>query len=688
MNKSLFDFDKEDAKIRHKKLVEQIRHHDRKYYAEDEPEISDAQYDKLRIELEKLEKQYPELITKESPTQKVGITPTNAFKKVKHSVPMLSLSNLFEDEDVNDFIERIRRFLNLSETENIEIVAEPKIDGLSCSLRYENGKLVMAATRGDGTEGEDITDNVKTIYDIPHKLLNNPPKILEVRGEIYMRRDDFAALNKHQEEKGQKIFANPRNAAAGSVRQLDSKITAKRPLKFFAYALGEHSEIISKTQWGIREKLEKYGFKKTEPAYLCSNIDEIIKTYHHILQSRAELPFEIDGVVYKVNRLDWQERLGFVARSPRWATAHKFPAEQAVTILNDIKIQVGRTGTLTPVAELEPITVGGVVVSRATLHNEDEIKRKDIRVSDHVVIQRAGDVIPQIVSVIMEKRKSDAKEFIFPDHCPDCGSLAIREKGEAARRCTGGLICKEQAVLRLIHFVSRDAFNIEGLGDKIIRSFWEEGIIKSPEDIFKIEEKIKSGQLNLKDREGWGELSQNNLIESINSRRKIPLDKFIYALGIRQIGQATSKLLAANYHDIDNFVLTMKNKDEEYEKLIEIDGIGVSMADDIFGFFAEPHNLKIIENLKKELEIIPYQAIDTGNSKIAGKTIVFTGNISISRSEAKAQAEKLGAKVAGSVSKKTDYVVAGEGSGSKLKKARELGVTVLNEEEWKDLSSP
>ncbi len=686
---------------RHDMLVNEIRRHDALYHADDNPEISDADYDALRRELEKLEADYPELITPDSPSQKVGAAPAAAFKKVRHAMPMLSLGNAFEDQDVTDFIERVRKFLGLKEDEPVAVVAEPKIDGLSCSLRYEKGKLVLAATRGDGQEGEDITANARTIRDVP-KEIAGAPDVLEVRGEIYMRRDDFQALNERQAAAGGQIFANPRNGAAGSVRQLDSSITASRPLRFFGYALGEASAPLADSQKGIRDRLKAFGFAEAEPWTLCRSVDDMLAYYDDIMTRRPDLAYEIDGVVYKVNRLDWQGRLGFVSRSPRWAIAHKFPAQQAVTILNDIVIQVGRTGTLTPVAELEPITVGGVVVSRATLHNEDEIERKGVRVGDHVIVQRAGDVIPQIVGFLPEKRKGHPRKFVMPDHCPVCGSLAIREEGEVARRCTGGLVCGAQAVERLRHFVSRDAFDIEGLGEKIIREFWEDGLIKTPGDIFRLEEKDKGSLTPLRAREGWGDKSARKLFDAIEARRIIALDRFIYALGIRQIGQATARRLAGGYGSLDALTAAMEqaaldprfgHEDRKisaphgaYDDLLNIEDVGPSVADDLIAFFAEPNNRDVLSDLKSLLTIEDFIAPQVQDSPVAGKTIVFTGTMTImTRAEAKARAESLGAKVAGSVSAKTDYVVAGEDAGSKLKKAGELGVTVLTEQEWIDL---
>ncbi len=706
--KAIANLSPADARARHEELAAEIRRHDKLYYAKDAPEISDADYDALRQELETLEAAYPDLITPDSPTQTVGAAPAAAFKKVRHAMPMLSLGNAFEPEDVTDFIARVRRFLGLSETEEIAVVAEPKIDGLSCSLRYEKGNLVLAATRGDGQEGEDITANVRTIRDVP-KAIKGAPDVLEVRGEIYMRRDDFMALNERQAAAGGQIFANPRNGAAGSVRQLDSSITAARPLRFFGYALGEASASLADSQKGIRDRLKAIGFVEAEPWRLCHSVEEMLAYYDEVMKLRPDLPYEIDGVVYKVNRIDWQERLGFVSRSPRWAVAHKFPAQQAVTVLNAITIQVGRTGTLTPVAELEPITVGGVVVSRATLHNEDEIARKDARVGDHVIVQRAGDVIPQIVGVVMEKRKPDAEPYPFPAECPICRSLAVREEGEVARRCTGGLICGAQAVERLRHFVSRDAFDIEGLGEKIIREFWDEGYIKTPGDIFRLEEQDKGSLTPLRAREGWGEKSARKLFDAIEARRTIALDRFIYALGIRQIGQATAKRLAAAYGSLDHLMESMEQaaldpgfrRDDDlletvtpakagiqgaWDDLLNVEDVGPSVAEDLVAFFAEPNNQNVLADLKKLLTIEDYVAPKVKNSAVAGKTVVFTGTLTtMTRPEAKARAEALGAKVAGSVSAKTHYVVAGEDAGSKLKKAEELGVTVLTEEEWLDL---
>lgn len=673
-------FESQSIKDRYKKLVADIRRHLDLYHTHGSPEITDAEFDKLWAEFLEIEKKYPEFIAKDSPSQTVGAKVADGFKTIRHAMPMLSLANAFEESDVTDFITRIKKFLNLSE--DIAIVAEPKIDGLSCSIRYEHGQLKYAVTRGDGAEGEDITDNVKTIRDIPH-VIDNAPDILEVRGEIYMRKDEFLALNKAQEAKGEKIFANPRNAAAGSVRQLDSTITATRPLRFFGYALGETSSPIADTQDGIRRKLKSFGFAQAIPQAVCQSATDLMAYYKQVEMERADLPYDIDGVVYKVDRLDYQERLGFVARAPRWAVAHKFPAERAVTIIKEIVIQVGRTGALTPVAELEPVNVGGVIVSRATLHNEDEIMRKDIRVGDHVVIQRAGDVIPQVVEVLVEKRLADSEPFHFPSHCPACGSHAVREEGEVARHCTGGLICPAQAVERLKHFVSRLAFDIEGLGAKIIEEFYAEGLIKNPADIFTLEARDKVSLTPLRTRQGWGDLSVKNLWASINKRSTIGLERFIYALGIRQVGESTAKRLAGHFENVSTLL-----KGSDIETLTSIENIGESIAVDVIEFFAEPHNCDIIDALLKEIVITDYKPPEAVNSPVAGKTVVFTGSlIKMTRAEAKSRAETLGAKVAGSVSAKTDYVVSGDDAGSKLTKARELGVSILSEDEWLALIS-
>ena len=683
-------FEDDAVKERYQFLVQEIARHDVSYHQNDAPTISDADYDDLRRELNALAREYPDLAKRYGTAQNVGAAPSKGFKTITHSVPMLSLGNAFSDEDVTGFVERIRKFLNISENETVEIVTEPKIDGLSCSLTYRNGELVQAATRGDGYTGEDITANVRTIIDVPQKLQGNVPEHLEVRGEIYMRRDDFQKLNMAQLASNDKVFANPRNAAAGSVRQLDSTITATRPLRFFGYALGTSSEKFADTQDGIRRRLGELGFAQATPQDVCADVAEIVAYFKHVEEIRADMPYDIDGVVYKVNRLDYQERLGFVARAPRWAIAHKFPAEKAITIIRDIIIQVGRTGALTPVAELEPITVGGVVVSRATLHNEDEIIRKDIRVGDHVVIQRAGDVIPQVVSVDTTKRPAQSAAFKFPDTCPICGSHAVREEGEVVRRCTGGLICAAQAVERLKHFVSRNAFDMEGLGSKIIEEFFAEGLVKTPADIFTLESRDKTSLTPLRNRGGWGDLSVKNLFASIDARRRLALNRFIYALGIRQVGEQTAKRLASHYLTYEqwqsNMVAAVDTSSAAYQELLSIEDIGAGVAADVIAFFAEPHNLDILKNLVTHIEAENFIPPQTTNSAVAGKTVVFTGTlVRMTRAEAKAKAEMLGAKVAGSVSAKTDYVVAGDDAGSKLTKARELGVNVITEDAWLQL---
>lgn len=669
------------------KLAQQIAYHDILYHQKDNPEVSDADYDLLRQRYKKLRNEFPLLVPENDPEKTVGAAPASGFSKVAHAVPMLSLNNAFSDEDATDFTDRIRRFLQLPDGEVLEFMAEPKIDGLSASLRYEKGVLIQAATRGDGTTGENITANIHTIQNVPQELHAPFPDILEIRGEIFLNRDDFLKLNEKRAAAGEALFANPRNAAAGSVRQLDSNITASRPLKFFGYALGEISGELPPTQADLRKHIKHWGFDLNEPAQLCNTTEEILNYYRMIESKRHALPFDIDGVVYKLNRRDWQERLGFISRAPRWAIAHKFAAEQAETKLNRIFIQVGRTGALTPVADLEPVTVGGVVVSRATLHNQDEIERKDIREGDIVRIQRAGDVIPQVIGVDLAQRPKNSKVFQFPTHCPECGSLAVREEGMAVTRCTGGLICPAQAIERLRHFTSRLAFNIEGLGDQRIEELWRDKIIQTPADIFKLNEHRKV----LTEREGWGERSVTKLLDAIEARREISFDRFIYALGIRQVGEATAKLLARHYKNLsswqDAMTKAQNEQSESWAALNNIDQIGELMARDIVDFFKEPHNLEIIAALEKEITIPDYVTAQLGNSPLSGKTIVFTGTLlKMGRSEAKAKAESLGAHVAGSVSAKTDYVVVGEDAGSKAKKAAELGVKILSEDEWLELA--
>ncbi|HYD30311.1 MAG TPA: NAD-dependent DNA ligase LigA [Azospirillaceae bacterium] len=684
------DLTSEQAMTELANLAAEIRRHDEAYYQKDQPVVSDAEYDALRQRNEAIEARFPELKRSDSPSERVGVAPAAGFRKVRHAVPMLSLGNAFAAEDVAEFAARVRRFLGLADDVTVEFVAEPKVDGLSCSLRYKNGRLVMAATRGDGSEGEDVTANIRTIADIPRQLPDPCPAVLEVRGEVYMTRSEFLALNTRRAEKGEQLFANPRNAAAGSLRQLDSSITAERPLCFFGYSWGETSESLGATQWEIRQRLKDWGFRLNKPAEKCSGVEALLRYYARIQQERARLDFDIDGVVYKVNDLKLQERLGFVSRAPRWAIAHKFPAEQAQTRLKAITIQVGRTGALTPVAELEPVTVGGVVVSRATLHNEDEITRKDVRVGDLVVVQRAGDVIPQVVVVVPEQRPAVSEPYVFPDHCPECGSLAVREEGEVVRRCTGGLICPAQARERLRHFVSRDAFDIEGLGWKIIEEFWNDGLVRSPADIFDLAEKDRVSLTPLRNREGWGSKSAQNLFAAIDARRTIPLDRFIFALGIRQVGQATAKLLARNYRSLahwrESMIAAADRESDAWRDLTSIEGIGPAVAGDVVDFFAEPHNLDVLAELARRVTVTDVEPPKVGASKVAGKTVVFTGTLeTMTRNEAKARAESLGAKVAGSVSARTDYVVAGADAGSKLAKARDLGVVVLTEQEWAEL---
>lgn len=682
------DLTEEEAATELAALAASIAHHDTLYHQQDAPEISDAAYDELRKRHAAIETRFPELIAADSPSFKIGAAPAAGFRKVRHAVPMLSLANAFTAEDAAEFLARIRRFLGLGSDAAVALVAEPKIDGLSCSLRYENGLLVQAATRGDGTEGEDVTENVRTIASVPQRLQGNPPAVLEVRGEVYMDKRDFAALNERRAAAGEDLFANPRNAAAGSLRQLDPAITRERPLRFFGYAWGEVTTPLAATQWQARHALAAFGFTLNEPAVRLDSLDALLAYYARIENERPHLPFDIDGVVYKVDDLALQERLGFVSRAPRWAIAHKFAAEKARTMLNDILIQVGRTGALTPVAVLEPVTVGGVVVSRATLHNEDEITRKDVRIGDTVLVQRAGDVIPQVLGPVDTDRPNRGKPYQFPTHCPECGSLALREEGGAVKRCTGGLICPAQAVERLRHFINRNAFDIEGLGEETIREFFAEAWVKQPADLFTLE--ARGVRTLLLARPGWKEKSVTNLFNAIEARRTIPLDRFIFALGIRQIGEATAKLLARRYHSIHALRAAMAEAQVHgsaaYGELLGIEQIGESTADDLLAFFAEPHNQAALDALLGQVTVTDIEAPTAGDSPVAGKTVVFTGTLeTMTRQEAKARAETLGAKVAGSVSAKTDYLVAGADAGSKLGRAREAGVTVLTEAEWRTL---
>lgn len=686
-----------DAAKEHAALAEEIRGHDRRYYQDDAPTVSDAEYDDLRKRLNALEAAFPDLVTADSPSQQVGAAPSEAFAKVRHAVPMLSLGNAFADEDVAEFVARVRRFLQIKPEDELRITAEPKIDGLSASLLYENGVFVRGATRGDGAVGEDVTQNLRTIDDIPEKLKGaDVPERIEVRGEVYMSHADFRAMNERQVEAGKPVFANPRNAAAGSLRQLDPKVTAERPIRFFAYAWGEASAVPADTQSGMVANLGRWGFRTNPLMKVFSSAEELVAHYKAIEAQRATLGYDIDGVVYKVDRLDLQRRLGFVSRSPRWAIAHKFPAEQATTELIDIDIQVGRTGALTPVAKLKPVTVGGVVVQNATLHNEDEISRKDVRVGDTVVVQRAGDVIPQIVAVVAEKRPAGAKPFEFPHVCPACGSHAVREEGEAVRRCTGGLICRAQAVERLRHFVSRGAMDIEGLGEKQIEAFYEWGEIREPADIFTLERREgREGNLTaLRNREGWGETSVKNLYAAIEAARTQTVDRLLYGLGIRHIGEVNAKRLMRHFPTIEALRGTARSAtppdpavrgdkgDEAWREIVDIEGIGSIVAKALVEFFKEPRNDPPLDALLAEVRPAGMEK-RASNSPVSGLTVVFTGSLErMTRDEAKAMAERLGAKTSGSVSKKTDIVVAGPGAGSKLDKAKEFGIEILSEDEW------
>ena len=680
------DLTLEEARTELEFLAKEIKSHDHKYYQEDNPCISDSQYDLLRSQNSLIEKRFPELVREDSPSTTVGSTVSSGFRKILHAQPMLSLSNAFSGEDVEAFIKRIKRFLGLGINDDIEIVAEPKIDGLSISLRYEAGHLMHAATRGDGIHGEDVTQNIKTLT--PHKVpafLNNAPKVLEVRGEIFMGKADFLALNLKHEGEGKKIFSNPRNAAAGSLRQLDSAITATRPLKFFAYALGETSEAVDVTQYKVLDRFRAWKFEVNPLSCVCTKFSDVIAVHDDIGKKRASLDYDIDGMVYKVNCLNLQERLGYISRAPRWAIAHKFPAAQAQTVVQSIKIQVGRTGTLTPVAELAPINVGGVMVSRASLHNDDEIKRLDIREGDTVIIQRAGDVIPQVIEVVQTNRPEVSYAFRFPRTCPECSSRVVREPGETAWRCSGGLICRAQAIERLYHFCSRDAFDIEGFGIKHVREFYDRGLISSPVDIFLLK------QERLIELEGWGSKSANNLIGAIKKRQTIPLARFIYSLGIRHVGKSTSKLLSKHFGSFQNWQIAMQeiitgSVLEETNSLLELDGIGDAVLGSLVDFFAEQNNCSILDSLVNIITIEREDVIQRSETLISGKKLVFTGALeTMGRNEAKERAERLGASVINSVSRNTDFVVSGGNAGAKERRAKELGVAILSEREWLEL---
>jgi DNA ligase (NAD+) len=710
-DKSPAQLSEEEAKRELARLAHDIAEHDRRYYQEDAPSISDAEYDALRRRNDEIEKRFPELIRHDSPSQRVGAKPAERFEKVRHARPMLSLDNAFTEEDVRDFVTRVRRFLALAPDEEVVLVAEPKIDGLSSSLRYEQGELVLAATRGDGAVGENVTANVRTIADVPKKFRGrDAPDVFEVRGEVYMSHADFAAMNRRQEESGDKIFANPRNAAAGSLRQLDAGVTARRPLRFFAYHWGETSELPGMTHWDGLQALKRWGFPVNPLTRRCRTVEEALAFYQEVQHQRADLGYDIDGVVYKVDRLDLQNRLGFVSRSPRWAIAHKFPAEQAESVVERIGIYVGRTGALTPVAHIKPVTVGGVVVQNVSMHNEDEVARKDVRVGDTVVVQRAGDVIPQLVRVVEERRPKGTKPYKMPEICPVCGSHAVREinpktgEPEAARRCVNTLACPAQVVERLYHFVSRYAFDIEGLGGEFIQLLHEAGLVKEPADLFTLKDKPDAFHAVLSrhfagisernaEKRGKTETSKkgkdkkeyllgNKLLAAIEARRTISLDRFILSLSIPHVGETTAKLLARNFHSASAFLASMESEHAEAD-LDAIEGIGDVMARAIKSFFDDDHTRGAIRALLAHIEVTDVAANANTGSAVAGKTVVFTGTLEkMSRNEAKARAESLGAKVAGSVSKKTDLVVAGPGAGSKLKTAQEFGVKIISEDEW------
>jgi DNA ligase (NAD+) len=690
------------ARVELKRLALEIESHDKSYYQQDAPKISDAEYDALRQRFNAIEARFPELVTSDSPSQKVGAQPSGRFAKVRHAVPMLSLDNAFAEADVVDFVARIRRFLKLGDGDGIAFSAEPKIDGLSMSLRYEGGELVTAATRGDGAVGEDVTANIRTLEDVPKKLKGrNVPAICEVRGEVYMTKQAFLALNERQKAAGDTVFANPRNSAAGSLRQKDSRITASRPLGFFAYSWGEMSDMPEATQSGMIKWFERCGFSTNPLTKLCNSVEQLLAFHREIETRRSHLDYDIDGVVYKVDRIDWQERLGFVSRTPRWAIAHKFPAERAMTVLRDIEIQVGRTGSFTPVGKLEPVGVGGVIVQNVTLHNEDYIRGigghgeelregRDIRIGDTVIVQRAGDVIPQVVDVVLDKRPRNARPYQFPKRCPcPLHTDVVREEtaaGEegARARCTGEFACPYQKIEHLKLFASRRAFDIDGLGEKQIEFFFESGWVKEPADIFTLE--ARNPKLRLEQIEGYGQTSVRNLFESIRRRREIPLERFIYALGMRHVGETTALALARGYGSWQAFhdacLRIAKGDEEAMAEMDALDQIGETVIASIKAYFGESHNRGIVERLTKQVAILDTER-PKSNSAIAGKTVVFTGALEkMTRDEAKARAERLGAKVSGSVSKKTDYVVAGPGAGSKLTEAKKHGVAVLTEDEW------
>jgi len=674
---SLKEITEAEAANRLMRLAKEIARHDKLYHDQDAPQISDADYDALVRENRELEARFPQLVRADSPSKRLGAAPTSTLAKVAHARPMLSLDNAFSAEEVREFVARVRRFLSLSESEPVPVTAEPKIDGLSCSLRYERGRLVLAATRGDGTTGEDVTANVRTIRDIPQSIVG-APEVLEVRGEVYMTKADFEGLNERQEATGGKIFANPRNAAAGSLRQKDPTVTAARPLHFLAHGWGDVSEPLGQLQLLAMKKLQSFGFPVSDLLVRCETVDEALDHYARIEAERADLPYDIDGVVYKVGRLDWQDRLGFVGRAPRWAIAHKFPAEKAETTLEAIDIQVGRTGKLTPVGRLKPVGVGGVIVANVTLHNRDEIARLGLRIGDRVRIQRAGDVIPQVVENLTREQKRTP--YVFPDHCPDCGSEAVSEEGEVDIRCTGGLICPAQRFERLRHFVSRGALDIEGLGEKSIGEFIELGWLQSPADIFR----LRNHREELLGREGWKEKSVENLLAAIEAKREPDPARFLFGLGIRHVGIVTAKDLLKCFGTVEELRRAAQSEGGE-EELSSVQGVGPVVAEALVDFFHEAHNREALDDLLSEVRPKPFVS-DAKQTEWTGKTIVFTGSLeTMSRDEAKAQAERLGARAAGSVSAKTDLVVAGPGAGSKLKKAEEFGIRVVDEQQWADI---
>lgn len=698
---------REQAEVELQRLATEIAEHDARYHGDDAPTISDAEYDALRNRNTAIEKRFPDLVRADSPSLSVGSVVQSKFEKITHVVPMLSLDNAFSDEDVVDFVARVRRFLKLEDSQVLPITAEPKIDGLSLALRYEAGELVSAATRGDGAEGENVTANARTIADIPRKLSGTDiPDVVEVRGEVYLGKQDFLDLNARMEAEGKQTYVNPRNTAAGSLRQLDSRITASRPLKFFAYAWGDVSALPRNSQMQMVELFQEWGFKINPLMGLFDDVGPLLDRYRLIEEQRSHLDYDIDGVVYKVDDLALQQRLGYVSRSPRWAIAHKFPAETAITVLKDIEIQVGRTGALSPVARLEPVTVGGVVVSNATLHNEDYIagigsdgepirNGVDLRIGDTVTVYRAGDVIPKVLDVDLSKRPEDAKPFVFPDKCPACGSDAVRELNEktgkldSTRRCTGGFICPAQAVEGLKHFVSRNAFDIDGFGEKQAEAFYNWGMVMNPADIFTLRERDARSLTRLENRDGFGKLSASKLFDAIDARREIDLHRFIFGLGIRHVGEGNGKLLARHYQTVEALLAAMDEavnfEGAAWEELVNIDGIGETAARALVRFFADSNSRTVVDALLTNVTPRPAEQVAT-ESPVAGKTVVFTGSLEqMSRDEAKAMAERLGAKVSGSVSGKTDLVVAGPGAGSKLKKATDLGIETLDEDGWFDL---